>query len=47
MELQDIFTFQSFHEIWGPYGYGYDLPEMIEKEFGRMKGPWLIISFTA
>ncbi|XP_042565485.1 molybdenum cofactor sulfurase isoform X2 [Clupea harengus] len=38
MELQDIFTFQSFHEIWGPYGYGYDLPEMIEKEFGRMKG---------
>lgn len=35
---QDIFTLESFQEIWGFYGYNNDLEEMIETEFSRMKG---------
>ncbi|XP_062374950.1 molybdenum cofactor sulfurase [Sardina pilchardus] len=38
MELERIFTLQSYQEIWRSYGYDSDLPEMIEKEFSRMKG---------
>ncbi|KAG5266453.1 hypothetical protein AALO_G00232270 [Alosa alosa] len=38
MELEHMFTLQSYQDIWGSYGYDIDLPEMIEKEFSRMKG---------
>ncbi|XP_063046924.1 molybdenum cofactor sulfurase isoform X2 [Engraulis encrasicolus] len=38
MELQDILSFEGFQEIWGVYGYDNDLPEMIEREFSRIKG---------
>lgn len=47
MERQDIFTFESFQAVWGFYGYNNDLPEMIEKDFSRMKGlSYSLINFT-
>lgn len=47
MELQDIFTFESFRGVWGVYGYNNDLPEMIEKDFSRMKGlSYSLTNFT-
>lgn len=45
MELQDILSFEGFQEIWGVYGYDNDLPEMIEREFSRIKGLSTFMSF--
>uniref|UniRef100_A0A8D3AQV7 Molybdenum cofactor sulfurase n=1 Tax=Scophthalmus maximus TaxID=52904 RepID=A0A8D3AQV7_SCOMX len=38
MDLQTLFTFETFQQVCGPYGYGGDLQDVVEREFARIKG---------
>uniref|UniRef100_UPI003AACC1DD molybdenum cofactor sulfurase n=1 Tax=Centroberyx gerrardi TaxID=166262 RepID=UPI003AACC1DD len=38
MDFQKLCTFETFQQVWGHYGYGRNLRDVIDQEFARIKG---------